>query len=335
MNLGYDTLAKIRLQVLNYFSNPIEIEDIIFNISYDGKNPNVGQTLLHYKNLKSLADKNYARKQVVNSIINHSLSPELSKSDELFLFSFDVTYNVDYCFHFDFKSEKIHLIIYRKDGKVVFSGNYDPDFDERPLLYSEVISTDLFIPEPNTPFWKNIDCLYHITDVKNINSIATHGLLAHSTSHSLELTKKDISNQLVQDRRKHIHNKVPLYFNILNPMTFSFTNNDDLVVIEVDKKIMLSPGLLFTDGNAASSSTNYFTNIDALNQLDWNCIFSEYWSDYPNGKRIRCAEVLIPETVPTKYFKHIYTKNGESARLVTNAFISHPIKVTQNADYFF
>ena len=335
MRIEYAELANIRIQELNYFSDPVEIEDIIFNVSYNGPTPSVKLALLPYTNLKSITDKNCARKQVVNSIINNSLSPIISKSDELFFFSFDVTYNVDYCFHFDFICKKIHLIIYRKDGKVVFNSYYDPDFDEKPLLYSEIISSDLFSPEPNTSFWKNIYGLYHITNVNNIENIATHGLLSHSTSHSLNLTKKDISNQLVQDRRKHIHDKVPLYFNILNPMTFSLTNNDDLVVIEVDKKIMLFPSVLFTDGNAASSSTKYFTNIEDLNQLDWNCIFSEYWNDYPDGKRIRCAEVLIPETVPTKYFMQIYTKTGESERSVSNAFSSHTIKVSQNENYFF
>lgn len=57
-------------------------------------------------------------------------------------------------------------------------------------------------------------------------------------------------------------------------------------------------GVIFTDGNAANGPTNFFNDVSRLADLDWDCIRSDYWNDFPDGVRIRCAEVLVPDTVP-------------------------------------
>lgn len=335
MSLGIDTMANIRIQVLNSISNSLEVEDVLFIISSSNHKPNVQQALIPYTNLKSINDKYFARKQVVSIIEQRKLHPALLNANEAYFFSFDVTYNVDYCFYFDFIADTIQLHIYRKDGAIIFSAQNNPEFDERPYLFSEVISKDLIKQEPKSLIWGKIRELFHITHISNLSNILEKGLLSHTIAHTLKINRNDISNQLVQNRRKHVHSKVPLYFNILNPMTYTFSNQRDLVVLKVNKKVMLLPGTLYTDGNAAATATRYFTSLSDLQKIDWDCLNAKYWSNYPDGKRKRCAEVLIPHSISTKYITEIITYDFKHHEKINKMNLPHNILVTVDKNYFF
>lgn len=335
MDLSIETIANIRLQVLNSITNSLDVEDVIFIISRHDNKPSVNQGLVPYKNLKSVNDKYFARKQAVKLIQHKDLHPALSGAAEAYFFSFDLIYNVDYCFYFDFRNDKILLFIYRKDGALIFSNQYNDDFDERPYLFSEVIGKDIIQSEPTSSFWNNIQGLYHITHVDNLENIIEKGLLSHTISHVLKINKSDISNQLVQARRNHVHDKVPLYFNILNPMTYTFSNKRDLVVLKIDKKVMLLPGVIYTDGNAASTSTKYYPSLNDLDKLNWTCITGKYWNDYPDGKRIKCAEVLIPHKIPSNHIMEIYAYDDTRCNHLSVLLSSKSIPITINKSYYF
>ena len=57
MDLGIDTMANIRIQVLNSISNSFEVEDVLFVISIVNNKPNVQQALVPYSNLNSINEK--------------------------------------------------------------------------------------------------------------------------------------------------------------------------------------------------------------------------------------------------------------------------------------
>ena len=335
MNLSIEKIANIRLQVLNSYANSLKVEDVIFIISRPDNKPSFKQAIVPYPNLKSINDKYFARKQLVNSIEQLSLHPVLSEADEAYFFSFDIPYNVDYCFYFDFRNGCTQLFIYRKDGYLIFSNQFNIDFDERPYLYSEVIRKDIVQAEPKSTIWNNIKGLYHITHIDNLENIIEEGLLSHTFAHALKINKRDISNQLVQMRRNHIHDKVPLYFNILNPMTYTFSNNRNLAVLKIDKKVMLLPGTIFTDGNAASTLTKYFTSLNDLDKINWNCINGTYWNNYHDGKRIKCAEVLIPYKISSSHLKEIFLYDSNSFNQISGFVSKKGIPVTINKSYYF
>ncbi len=335
MGLNIEAIADIRIQVLNSFSNSLEVEDVIFIVSGTYDDPIVQQGLVPYSNLQSVTDKYFARRQVIGLIENRSLTPALSNANEAFFFSYDVTYNVDYCYYFDFIHESIQFYIYRKDGAIVFSSPYNVDFDERPYIYSELVSKDIIQVEPKSQLWNNIKGLYHITHVSNLVNIFEKGLLSHTVAHVLKINKSDISNQLVQARRNHVHNKVPLYFNILNPMTYTFSNKSSLVVLKIDKKVMLLPGAMFSDGNAAAASTKYYTSLKELDKLNWDCINGTFWNDYNDGKRIRCAEVLVPHKISTSYIKEIFVYDSSTYNSLIGLFSNNDIPIIINKSYYF
>ena len=163
-----------------------------------------------------------------------------------------------------------------------------------------------------------IDFLYHFTHVDNMPSIRERGLLSHNAAQQAGLVSADISDPNVQERRadksvfgRPLHDYVPLYFNPKNPMLFVRRGiQDHLVILFFDRELLVQDGVVFTDGNAASDSTNFFTDVSRLDDLDWDCIRAEYWNDYPDGTRIRCAEVLVPDAIPFTKIQRIRVRTS-------------------------
>lgn len=151
-----------------------------------------------------------------------------------------------------------------------------------------------------------IEFLYHLTHVDNMPSILKHGLLSHNDAHATGLVK-DLSDPGVQDRRadrrlddRPLHAYVCLYFNPRNPMlSRRRVHQDDIVILYLDRQLLEQSSTFFTDGNAAGDATEFFNDPRDLAKLDWDCIIhGEYWNDSEDGKRKRCAEILVLDAIP-------------------------------------
>ena len=177
-----------------------------------------------------------------------------------------------------------------------------------------------------------IDFLYHFTHVNNMSSILEHGLLSHSDAHRLDYI--DISNREVQEIRSEkkpygraLHDYVLLYFNARNPMLYVVQQkiqSHDIAILCWDRRLLEIDGSVFTDGNAASRSSDFFKDLQTLNELDWECIHSDgHPRHYADGKRIRCAEVLVPGPVPIERMKKIIVKTPGAKQRLNKTLIGH------------
>lgn len=127
--------------------------------------------------------------------------------------------------------------------------------------------------------------LMHITHVDNLETILQHGLLPHNNKYQ----KKDISNQTVNDRRdkqesvfKHkLHDYVPFYMNVKNPMLYQVQKEygDSVVILSLTKSICLNEKTVFSYGNAATSDADFLGNMVDVQNLNWDLIFSTQWSN--------------------------------------------------------
>ena len=79
----------------------------------------------------------------------------------------------------------------------------------------------------------------------------------------------------------------------------------------------------FSDGNAAASSTKFYTDINDFNNLNWTIIQNEYWTNYPDGKRIKCSEVLVKKKIPIFYVTDIFVYNFDSFEKLISLFPNH------------
>lgn len=185
--------------------------------------------------------------------------------------------------------------------------------------------------------------LYHITRVENLSSIARSGLNSHSRAHQ-DFGPEDISDPEVQLRRSRksdpcygrpLHDYVPLYFRARNPMLYVRREMQlQLAVLCVEKGILRDHGVVFTDGNAAASETRFFNSLDGLEELDWDCLEAGHWTGYDDGKRKRCAEVLVPDNIPRARVMRIVVASRSAMRSV-DAEQWPGVSVDHRPDWFF
>lgn len=154
-------------------------------------------------------------------------------------------------------------------------------------------------------------------------------------------------------RWRSVHSYVPFYFAKRTPMLFRRKDvQHDIIFFEISRLILKDPGVLFTDGNVAnqqlaqsgmeivriipatsgkalcrrkyipsgplgtnSDHSKVYADTRFLENLDWPVI-NGYWFNTPEAKRIKHAEVLIPDYVPLSKVTGISVMNQEKSEAV-------------------
>ena len=156
--------------------------------------------------------------------------------------------------------------------------------------------------------------VYYIAHLKNLWSIAEHGILSKTVLNKKNIRPTDISDPDVQrwrDRKEpvhgcSIHDYVPLYFNPLNAMLYKRRNlRNALIIFTFQVRKLLHMKHLFTDGNAASRDTKFSSEIALVHTSD-DILRAMSWSELIDGRRRRCAEMLIHEQLPTQKIENIF-----------------------------
>jgi hypothetical protein len=141
----------------------------------------------------------------------------------------------------------------------------------------------------------------------------------------------------VKQRYRKLHSYFPLYFAKRTPMLFVQYRQgiqEKIVIFEVSRSILKEPGVVFTDGNASNQQlarygrekvgvipaatlgtycqriyrpdgphgtnpnrSNFYADIAFLDPLDWDVI-NDRWFNDDEKRRIKHAEVLVPELLP-------------------------------------
>lgn len=96
------------------------------------------------------------------------------------------------------------------------------------------------------------------------------------------------------------------------------------------------PGVVVSDGNAAADTTRFYEPSEGVAALDDDLVFARSWNhpDYwekQERKRIRSAEVLVPERLGTEYVVGVLVRNAEDRDYIT----SHNLSVEVKPDVFF
>lgn len=192
-----------------------------------------------------------------------------------------------------------------------------------------------------------ITYLHYMTHIDNAPLIIKYGILSYNKVLQMGLNHRDISDTIVQDRRavrklpnkKTVHDYVPLYFSTQTPMQYvvthqaatrgrdQVTQEDVLIFIDIEpSKIFELNGIIFSDGNAASSKTKFYSKLDDFDKLDWDVLkgsgdyrstggkcYSSEW------KRIRSSEVLVPDCISPELFACIVLRSKDSATRLFNS----------------
>jgi hypothetical protein len=191
----------------------------------------------------------------------------------------------------------------------------------------------------------DISELHFIASIADAPSIMEKGILCHRLAQ--KLAHEDLSMPAVQDRRitrvvpggRSLHDYANLYIHARNPMLFvRKERHAEICVFRIRTNVLYLSGAVIADGNAASDYTAFWPAPDGLAKLDRTLVLAEYWTDpdtfaYWNKKRVRCAEVLVPQRVPPEHILGAYVSCDEALASLTAAVPQ--LAVTVDAHLFF
>lgn len=188
--------------------------------------------------------------------------------------------------------------------------------------------------------------LYNIMPVSNIPSVIHRGILSYDQVRLIQ--HQSVAMNEVQVRRdrviipkveRRLHSYANLYFTHHNPMMYKRKDQaDELCILAIDSKIMNVPGCILTDQNAASSVARFYSPEEGLREINFDKVFAKYWtsSDYyeeKNNKRIKCAEVLIPDKIPFGFVCGAYVASIHVKSALEDMGFSKPIIVNKKKFY--
>lgn len=167
--------------------------------------------------------------------------------------------------------------------------------------------------------------LHYITSIRNVRSIAQHGIRCHNRM--IGMNHVSVANSEVQEIRARktiagnakLHDYANLYFDARNPMMYvlrQVDRRDDLIVVRVSPTVLDAVGTVVTDGNAATVTTRFYDPRYQLTMLDRERICALSWNDpdpfvKAEKKRQRCAEVLVPDEVAPSLLIGCYVERIE------------------------
>lgn len=165
--------------------------------------------------------------------------------------------------------------------------------------------------------------LHYITPIANIASILKLGILSHRRA--AKMRPASVAKQEVQDLRARVH--VPngralheyanLYICARNPMLYKRLDmHEELCVLSVRPSVLDLPNVVITDQNAASGYARFLSSPNGLLSIDAKLVFADDWrhpGDYRH-RSVKCAEVLVPDSVDPAYIMGAYVSNAETLR---------------------
>jgi hypothetical protein len=157
---------------------------------------------------------------------------------------------------------------------------------------------------------RGAEFLYYLAHRDDVPSILQRGILSYNMVMRAGFQHQSIANKSVQRRRDvkevfglPIHDYVPLYLARRNPMLLKVWQDfpRDFAYVRINLEAADKGSTTFSDGNAASDATSFFRKLSKVDEIPWEVLWSEWWNEFPDGKRQRCAEILIPKNVEPRF----------------------------------
>lgn len=165
---------------------------------------------------------------------------------------------------------------------------------------------------------------YHMTHHRNLAGILQHGILSWTEAHAQALTQTDIADPAVQRWRnrpepvygRSIHDYAPLYINPKNAMLYVRRHiQHEIVILKVSAAVLEHHQHVFCDGNAACRITQFATTRQIVEASD-TALRAPRWSEVPDGRRRRCAEVLVYPAVEPRFIEAAICSNQNLANAI-------------------
>lgn len=168
--------------------------------------------------------------------------------------------------------------------------------------------------------------LYNIQAIANVPSIMHLGLLSNEKARSIDHIS--IAMNEVQERRELIripnglklHQYANLYFDPWNPMlSRKRSQNEEICILKFDRVVLDFEGVIISDKNASSNYAAFYEPNIGLDCIDFDLVYARYWTDedyyeHCKKKSIKCAEILVPYSIPSDYIVCAAVVNKNAAK---------------------
>ena len=111
----------------------------------------------------------------------------------------------------------------------------------------------------------------------------------------------------------------------------------DLAVVSVAKKILQTPGIFITDGNAANVPTQFYFPSNGLKILgqQWKIMQNEWWNTLDGSKRKIMAECLVPNSIASELINSVYVADEETQKRISRIIGYRSISIIPEPKMFF
>jgi hypothetical protein len=199
----------------------------------------------------------------------------------------------------------------------------------------------------------NLESIFKHKCLLSLEKLRLKKIVVHSIANSNVQNLRD--RIFIQwEKLRSLHSYVPFYFATCTPMLHAqnISFRDQIVILEVSRFILLEQGVIFTDGNASNQQlskyknetvevfpatakhqycrryyrlggpygtnpncSNLYADLMFLDHLNWNVICGQRCTT-DEKRRMKQAEVLVPDQVPISQIRSIFTCTEDVARLV-------------------
>jgi ssDNA thymidine ADP-ribosyltransferase, DarT len=171
----------------------------------------------------------------------------------------------------------------------------------------------------------DLEDLCYITPIANVPSIILKGIVSHRAAQ--QFAHKSVAMAEIQDKRstkrvpggRPLHEYVNLYMSARNPMMYKRrVQHEELCVLRISTDVLDLPGVIVADGNAASDYTGFWPAPGGLAKVNRALTFAESWTspdviDQYRRASAKCAEILVPDRVESKYILGAYVSSVSSS----------------------
>jgi len=167
--------------------------------------------------------------------------------------------------------------------------------------------------------------LHYITPIETVPSVFALGILSHRAAERYPHKSVAMPEMLRRREKKVVPRGLPLpnyanlYFHARNPMMCKIqAQHKELCVLRIDQAVLDIPGAIVTDENAGGDWVAFRAAPNGLEIVNEVLTFAEDWRDantkvYYQKKAAKCAEVLVPNVVPSQFIFGAYVSCTEAA----------------------
>ena len=193
---------------------------------------------------------------------------------------------------------------------------------------------------------------YYIAHKDNLKSLLEEGILSRGridqkkwslrnifSSNPKSIHAKDVlqKRKFKKFKNRTLWDYANVYFQARNPMLYRVISKfqpQNIIVLEVNSDILRENDIGITDGNAASSNTRFFENVqEGLNALDIKQFEKDYWN--ASDKRQLMAELLVYDKIPKDKITAIYVAEEKMVNSIRKEIGIGPLNIIPNRHLFF